>query len=204
MASKVFPTKGNLIQLKKQLDFANLGYELLDRKRNIMLREMLAMADQAGELQEASNKAFEQAYYALQLSNFMTGQNTVAEIAEMMPRRDDITIRYRSVMGIEIPEVLAEEFRPELRYGLGRTNSYVDDAYLKFNRAKVLAAEQAAMENAVYRLAFAIKQAQKRANALKNIVIPQLTADISYITSYLEEKEREEFASMKMIKRSAL
>jgi H(+)-transporting ATP synthase, vacuolar type, subunit D len=205
MAMQVFPTKGNLIAIKKQLQLAKLGYELLDRKRNIMLREMLAMAEVAVELQEKSNAAFEEAYTLLQYANFTTGQKVVMEISQMVPVRDHLTIRYKSVMGIEIPEVVdEEEFMPELNYGIGRTNSYVDKTLIKFNIAKSLAAKQAALENSIYRLAFAIKQAQKRANALKNIVIPRFDEQIIYIQSYLEEKEREEFTAMKMVKTSKL
>ena len=42
---------------------------------------------------------------------------------------------------------------------------------------------------------------QKRANALQNIVIPGLDGTIRFITDALEEKEREEFARLKVIKR---
>ena len=42
MADQVFPTKGNLISTKKSLDLAKVGFELLDRKRNIIVREMMA------------------------------------------------------------------------------------------------------------------------------------------------------------------
>ena len=48
--------------------------------------------------------------------------------------------------------------------------------------------------------AYAIKKAQKRANALQNIVIPGLNAEISRISDALEEKEREEFVRLKVVK----
>ena len=59
----------------------------------------------------------------------------------------------------------------------------------------------AEIENSIYRLAQAIKKAQKRANALKNIVIPGFDETIRVITEALEEKEREEFVRLKVIKR---
>lgn len=37
MANQVFPTKGNLLATKKSLSLANLGYDLMDRKRNILI-----------------------------------------------------------------------------------------------------------------------------------------------------------------------
>ena len=52
----------------------------------------------------------------------------------------------------------------------------------------------------IYRLAYAIKKAQKRANALKNIVIPGLDSEIFRISDALEEKEREEFVRLKVVK----
>ena len=56
------------------------------------------------------------------------------------------------------------------------------------------------MENTIYRLAATIKKTQKRANALRNIVIPGYREIIASISEALEEKEREEFARLKVIK----
>ena len=58
----------------------------------------------------------------------------------------------------------------------------------------------AEVENSIYRLAVAIKKTQSRANALKNIIIPRFTGVVKYITDSLEEKDREEFSRMKVIK----
>ena len=46
-----------------------------------------------------------------------------------------------------------------------------------------------------------IKKTQKRANALKNITIPQTETIIKTISDALEEKEREDFIRLKVIKR---
>jgi len=58
----------------------------------------------------------------------------------------------------------------------------------------------AEVENAIYRLAINIKRTMKRANALKNILIPRYTNLTKSIQNALEEKEREEFTRLKMIK----
>ena len=60
--------------------------------------------------------------------------------------------------------------------------------------------ELSMIENAAYRLATNIKKTQKRANALKNITIPTYTTLVSSISNALEEKEREEFTRLKVIK----
>ena len=51
-----------------------------------------------------------------------------------------------------------------------------------------------------HRLAYNIKKTQKRANALQNITIPNYEVLVKTIENALEEKEREEFTRLKVIK----
>lgn len=69
-----------------------------------------------------------------------------------------------------------------------------------FDKAKHLTVVLSELENSVYRLANAIKKTQRRANALKNIIIPRFESTVKFISDSLEEKEREEFSRMKVIK----
>ena len=64
-----------------------------------------------------------------------------------------------------------------------------------------IAGKKECVENAAYRLATNIKKTQKRANALKNITIPMYTNLVYTINNALEEKEREEFTRLKVIKK---
>lgn len=197
MAS-VIPTKGNLISIKHSRELAITGYELMDKKRNILVREIMGLIEKAELLQSQISGVFSEAYAALQLANITLGK--CDRVAEAVPVDNGVSLRYRSVMGVEIPSVVAAENPPELIYGFLDTNSALDDAYIKFNRAKDFIRELAETENAIYRLAYSIKKAQKRANALRNIVIPDFDANIKFITEALEEKEREEFARLKVVK----
>ena len=45
MANQVVPTKGNLMATKKSLELARLGYDLLDKKRNVLIKEMMSLLD---------------------------------------------------------------------------------------------------------------------------------------------------------------
>jgi V/A-type H+-transporting ATPase subunit D len=194
----VLPTKGNLIATKHSLELATTGYELMDRKRNILTREMMSLISKAEELQSRIDSTFTEAYDALMLANITMGKTI--HVVESIPVDESLEIRYRSVMGVEIPTVMTEQHSQPLEYGLSVTNSAMDDALIKFHRVKELICELAEMENTIYRLAFTIKKTQKRANALRNIVIPGYNETITLITEALEEKEREEFARLKVIK----
>ena len=196
MAEQVFPTKGNLINTKKSLDLARVGFELLDRKRNIIVREMMALIDRAASIQSRIDDGYAKAYLALQRANVAHG--ICADIAAAVPVENGLSLSSRSVMGVEIPIVKLDPQPVELNYGFVSSSALVDEAYIRFDEVKKLTAELAEVENSVYRLA--VNKTQKRANALKNIIIPRLTSTVKYITDSLEEKEREDFSRLKVIK----
>ena len=49
--AQVFPTKANLMATQKSLELARMGYELMDRKRSILVREMMQLVDEAREVE---------------------------------------------------------------------------------------------------------------------------------------------------------
>lgn len=196
----VIPTKSNLLAVKRSLSLARLGYDLMDRKRNILIHEMMSMMDTAAALQGQIDSAFSEAYIALQGANITQG--IVEQSALAVPVDNDTQIRFRSVMGVELPIVISPPSeQPKAYYGYSATNSTLDEAYLRFVAVKQLIRRLAEVENSIYRLAVAIKKTQKRANALKNVIIPKLRGDIVFITEAIEEKDREEFVRLKVIKR---
>ena len=200
MSNQIAPTKGNLINTKKSLQLSKVGFELLDKKRNILIREMMMLIDRANEIQGKIDEAFSNAYFALQNANITLG--FCDEISKSMPIDDSVKLDYRSVMGVEIPILSIDKtMKNELFYPMASSNSSLDEAQMQFLNVKILTVELAEIENSVYRLADAIKKTQKRANALKNIMIPKFENDVKFITDALDEKEREEFSRLKVIKR---
>lgn len=203
MAEQIFPTKGNLIKMKRSLKQAQLGYELMDRKRNILIREMVNLTDEAKQLRSTIDETYRSAYKALQRANISMG--VVSDISKVIPVDNSVEMNIRSVMGVELPQLTSEQTNErDFPYGMMRTNSSFDDAYLCFNRAKEITLRLAEIENSIYRLAVSIKKTQKRANALKNIMIPKFRSAVHFISNALEEKEREEFSRQKVIKKAKL
>lgn len=201
MDTTLFPTKGNLIIAKNSLALSRQGYELLDKKRNILVHEMMGMVDKARKLNEEIYEVFKQAYKALQDSNVSLGISVVQQIGFAIPEEDSVQIRAQSIMGVEIPIVSIAQKQMQASYGFRMTNTALDIARQKFEEVKILSAELAEIENAIYRLATNIRRTLKRTNALRNIMIPKYEEITATITNVLEEKDREEFSRLKMIKR---
>ena len=202
MNLNTFPTKGNLILAKNSLALASQGYELMDKKRNILLRELMGLIDQAKDIQAEIDTTFTEAYKALQKANIELGISFIQDIAGTIPVDDTIRIKTRSIMGTEIPLVQHEEKPLNLTYAYYSTKESLDEARYHFEKVKELTVKLSMVENSAYRLANSIKRTQKRANALKNITIPRYEALTRNITNALEEKDREEFTRLKVIKRN--
>lgn len=201
MDPNTFPTKGNLMLAKNSLALARQGYELMDKKRNILLREMTELIGQAKDIQSRIDSTFRQAYSALQKANMEMGIALVEQISYTVPVENSIRIKARSVMGTEIPLVEYDESPPVPTAAFYSTRSSLDEAKAAFEKVKNLSVQLSMIENAAIRLAANIKKTQKRANALQNITIPKYEALAKDIGNALEEKEREEFTRLKVIKR---
>lgn len=201
MNPNTFPTKGNLILAKNSLALAKQGFELMDKKRNILIRELMGLIDEASAIQKEIDVTFSSAYRALQRANIEMGIHNVYELALTVPIEDSISIKYRSIMGTEIPLVKSKSANDIPYYAFYNTRISLDKATREFNKVKELTIRLSSIENSAYRLAYNIKKTQKRANALQNITIPMYTSLTKEITDALEEKEREEFTRLKVIKR---
>lgn len=200
MDPREFPTKGNLMLAKNSLALARQGYDLMDKKRNVLLKELMALIDEAKEIQEQIDSTFTKAYACLQRANIEHGISKVQQLAFTVPIEESIRIQTRSIMGTESPHVKYDEKENNLTYSFSTTSESIDIAREAFREVKDLTIKLSMVENSAYRLASNIKKTQKRANALKNITIPMYTNLVHNINNALEEKEREEFTRLKVIK----
>lgn len=202
MNINLFPTKGNLILARNTLTLSNQGYELLDKKRNVLVREIMELNRRAKEIQNTINEIFTKAYLSLQNANIENGISNVERFSHGVEYENTIKIKSRSVMGVEIPLVTYENTTSTSpSYGFGNTTSALDEAIYNFNKVKDLIVLLSMIENSAYRLALNIRKTQKRANALKNVTIPKYERLTKNIQEVLEERERDEFTRLKMIKK---
>ncbi|HHX67873.1 MAG: V-type ATP synthase subunit D [Miniphocaeibacter sp.] len=198
---KITPTKGNLIKVKKSLDFAEKGYDLLDRKRVVLVKEMMSLVDKSKELQEKIAVEFENAYSLLKEATITMGRENLGNIAEGISKEENYNIIYKSIMGAMVPTVFYKKDNDNyIDFGMYNTNPAFDKAIKEFIKIKDIIYELAEIENTVYNLAKEIKKTKKRANALDKIQIPRYKNIIKETEEILEEKNIEEFFRLKKIK----
>ncbi|MDR1704687.1 MAG: V-type ATP synthase subunit D [Clostridiales bacterium] len=201
MEQNIPPTKGSLLAVKNTLDMARLGYSLLDQKRNVLIHEIMELSAKAHGIQARMTEMLSNARGALRQANALMGEEAVRLAALDVPEADGVVIKERGVMGVPLPEANIEDEEINAPpYGLSGTATALDEAAARFRALKSCIVELATVENTAYRLAMAIKKAQKRANALNNIMIPNNEAMVKYISETLEERDRDEFTRLKKSK----
>lgn len=204
MQENVTPTKSNLMAAQASLSFSKKGYEFLDKKRNVLIREMMSFMDRAKKIQKKMREIFEEAYEALIMANITIGINEVNEVAKSIPQATEFSVLTRSIMGVEISQIKYNVRELVPCYSFYHTNTALDVALKRFHQVNYLIYELAEVEDSVYKLALEVKRTQKRTNALKNIQIPKYEALVKMISEMLEEKEREDFFRLKVLKKKKL
>ncbi len=202
MPPKVAPTRGNMVRIARSVVLAQQGHDLLEQKRQVLMMELVGHIETAKKVQQDVDRLFSRAYEALQRANISLGIDSVEEIAEAVPFVEDLTVRLRSVMGVEIPEVDPIPAKAPPAMSFHDTSGALDEAFLAFREVLALIARLGQTETSVIRLAVQIRKTHRRVNALEKIVIPAGRADVAFISDVLEEQEREDFTRMKSAKNS--
>jgi len=196
----VAPTRTNLIRIKKDLRFAREGYEILDRKREVLTTELVRVAKEADELQKEVWKLLETAYSALEKARLTLGSDNVEWAALAANKTVDVHLKLRGIMGVAIPVIEARGEPQKMLYSLNGTNAALDEASAAFREVLIKIPQLSMLTTTVWRLAGELRKTQRRVNALQHIFIPQYEEMVTYIVSSLEEREREETFRLKWLK----
>jgi len=199
-ANNVAPTRSNLIRIKKELQFAREGYEILDRKREVLTTELIRVAHEADVLQQEVWKLLDGAYRALERAQLTMGSDHVEWAALAANKTVDVHIKLRGIMGVAIPVIEASGEPQKMLYSLSGTNASLDEASAAFREVVIRTPQLSMLVTTVWRLAGELRKTQRRVNALQHIFIPAYEETVAFIVSSLEEREREETFRLKWLK----
>ncbi|HEX9045773.1 MAG TPA: V-type ATP synthase subunit D [Verrucomicrobiae bacterium] len=196
----VAPTKSNLLSLKRQLAFAEEGYDLLEQKRQILILELMSRLKRAQAMEQELEEFLRQAYAALREATFASGADELDQAALSVKCDHELTIAYQHLLGLLIPKVTVRVTAPDAPLGGGNGAASTDVALLSFVRLLPKLAELAELQTTLQRLARDLRKTQRRCNALSRIFIPAYRQTIGYIAGTLEEREREALTVLKMVR----
>ena len=201
MSNRYLPTKSNMMKLQNSLKISKQGHDLLDRKKMILTREIEKYQKKHEELEKEMFEMMGKGRELIKAVNIDIGIEKFTKIAEQVEVDDYIDIKNVTLMGVEIPSAVHKQEQIKRTYEFYNTTNKVDEAMIYFNKIQEKLIEFAILDNTIYRLKTAAEKARKRANALQNVIIPEMQDNLSSIVEQLEEREREEFARLKVLKK---
>lgn len=196
----IAPTKSNLLELRERVRFLDQGYQLLERKREMLTRLVYGRLKQYHSLRDDAHQSLRRAYRSLSISQMRMGTRRIRQLALGIPAALDVKVLARRNMGVQYPSV--EIHRHRLHpLGLLGTDVMLDETRKDFAEMALAMARLAEVESSLWRLLEEQRKTQKRVNALKYNVIPKFQRTIRYVESSIEEEERNVLFQLKVLQK---
>jgi V/A-type H+-transporting ATPase subunit D len=197
---RILPTKIELIRLRRSLKVARLVHNILEDKRDVLLKRLDEAMEEASKAAAAIQIPVTEAYDSLISAYMKLGTSRVEAIAETTPPSVEAEVSVKRVVDVDVPSLRLVVAESGPTYGFADTSVDLDQARVKMRNALIMVAKAAELENTIFRLASELEKTQRLINALENVIIPTYESNIRQISSALEEGQREEFVRMKRVK----
>lgn len=194
----------NLLLLRRQIEVAKRGLELLRSKREALIREFFTVMDRVVESREEMEAGMRHALSSLTLALAMEGRAPLQSAGYAARRSLPINLTERNVWGVRFPDL---QYQPVLRsldargYAVSGVSTYIDETARRFELVLEFILRGIVVEMRLKRLGNEIKRVTRRINALNEVLIPSLAHEVQAIRQALEEREREDLFRMKRFKR---
>jgi V/A-type H+-transporting ATPase subunit D len=201
---KLQPTKTNLINLTKKLNFVTKGESFLEYKQEQLIQQIKRFWPVYKKSQKQFFKLYSEALLKLNESYKEMGKNNIILINKIskIQFKPIIEIKFKKKIGILLPSIdyslNQEQKLPP--YSFENTSHHLDELIIILKNFFEIMLRYAENEEILLKLLFNFKKISRRINGLKNVIKPQLDSDIKIIKEILEELERENFVRLKKTK----
>jgi V/A-type H+-transporting ATPase subunit D len=200
MAESIAPTRSNLLQRRDQLRLAIRGADLLKRKRDALIGEFFGLVKVSLEARRELSKVSKDAYFSLFLAKAWDGPEAVESLSLASNTNLDLDIKVENIFGVKVPQVQPPTFSTDLPFSPINAGASTLDAAAQFRKLAEALTRVAATETRLRRIGEEIKKTSRRVNALEQLVIPGINAQIRDIRSVLDQRALEEVTVLKRIK----
>lgn len=194
------PTKANLLRLKKEVLIIKEGCDLLERKREVLIHELLRVAFELKDTREKLDTLLRTMYDKFDLSRRKMGHRRMRFLEMLKAGSIELTAVEKSIRGVHAPVIsMVEDLK--LPYQFPSLSCKEFDEFIQSLHALVpLLVRYAEIYLALISISREILKTQKRIRALENVHIPFYRGKISFIEDMLEQSEREDLFRAKFIK----
>jgi V/A-type H+-transporting ATPase subunit D len=193
------PTRMNLLNRRSQLGLALRGVDLLQKKRDALVREFFALIHETFEARRQLTAAGREAHMALFLAKAFDGPQEVEVLSLSIPIISDAQAEFENIWGARVPQLTVNWPRgiTTSPLGVGGQTLTAQASFRSFAQALFRVANT---ESRLRRIGEEIKKAARRVNALEQAVIPGVQSQIHYIRQVLDQQEQDDIFRLKRIK----
>ena len=189
----VNPTRMELTRLKGKLRTAQRGHKLLKDKRDELMKQFLETVREVRSLRKEVEDDLMKVHGAFTVASALMSAQAL-EQALLYPRQSvELDMKFKNIMSVNVPlySFTTKNNDPSeiYPYGFAQTSGELDDALEHMAKVFEDMLELAEVEKTMQLLAEEIEKTRRRVNALEYVMIPDLEANIKYITMKLEENE---------------
>lgn len=190
--------KTALLELKKDLELVHNGAQVLEEKRNILLKEIISVLDEVEEERIKLNVVVQDSYRTLIKAFMESGKAQLKKESELTVFNGKLHVYEKSFIGILIPKITYELQQVRFPLNISGETLLMEVARKSFIDATSFILALAEIEFKAWRLVKELKKTVIRVNAMQKYYIPEYDKAIKETTTALEEVEREFLLLLKL------
>ncbi len=193
------PTRMNLHFRRAQLGLALRGVDLLQKKRDALVREFFTVVRETLDARGQLNQAGRIAHVSLLLAKAFDDPREVEVFSLRVPAVSQAVAEVENVWGTRVPrlEVAWSQGTAVDPLGVGGRTLAAQAGFRELSKALVRVAN---VETRMRTIGEEIKKTARRVNALDQVVIPAIQSQIRFIQQILDQQEQEDIFRLKRIK----
>jgi V/A-type H+-transporting ATPase subunit D len=199
MALRIPPGRAGRIWLVRRLEVARRGADLLDRKRQALLREQARVRAEAADARRAWYDATAQAASWNARAAILDGAGRLELLARHVQGQASLEVTWSNLMGARLPlaeQIIVPDAPPLSALGGSSATVIAARACREATRA---AARYAIAERAETELTAELARAARRLRALQQRWIPQHEQALTQLDLALDESQREQAARVRWL-----
>ena len=193
-STTINPTRQELTRLKGRLRTAQRGHKLLKDKRDELMKQFMDVVRENRALRRKVEESLMRANGSFTVATALMSPEMLEQSLLYPKESVSVDMTFQNIMSVDVPRYqfhtksqAAGEVYP---YGFAQTSGELDDAVDEMARVFQDMLRLAEVEKTSQLLAQEIEKTRRRVNALEYVKIPEMQANIKYITMKLDENER--------------
>ena len=193
-STTINPTRQELNRLKNRLRTSIRGHKLLKDKRDELMKQFMDVVRENRALRRRVEEALMRAHGAFTVAAALMSPEMLEQSLLYPKQSVELDMTFQNIMSVDVPQY---QFRTSSQdpgevypYGFAQTSGELDDAVDALSRVLSDMLRLAEVEKTSQLLAEEIEKTRRRVNALEYVKIPEMQANIKYITMKLDENER--------------